>query len=92
MKKDINTVEVNTVADLKEFVAEELATFDTVEVLNFQIDKMLETLEDSPQLGGYEKQYIHDIKHILWASDALRDDTLKRIRTIVESEGNNDDK
>ena len=90
MKPDINAKDIKTTEDLKEFVASELATFDTVAVLNFQIEKLLEELEDNKRIADWEKSIINDIHHILWASDALKDDTIKRIRSIVESEGDND--
>lgn len=89
MKPDINAKDIKTTEDLKQFVASELATFDTVAVLNFQIEKLLEELEDNKRIAGWEKSVINDIHHILWASDALKDDTIKRIRSIVESEGDN---
>ena len=89
MPEDIKTIE-----DLKTYIASELAVFDTIEVLNFQIEKMLEGLEDSARLSDYHKQEIKDIHHILWASESLTKDVLKKVRAVVEdeSEGNNDSK
>lgn len=75
--------ETITVADLKDSIAEKLAVFDTVEVLNQQVVKTLQDIEDC-NCPDWVKNMAYEAKHIIWASMDIGKDTLQKVRAVIE--------
>lgn len=85
--------DIKTMQDVKDFTAEALATFDTVEVIDQQVVKILEDIQEC-NCPEWVKTMAYDAMHLCWASMDIKNHTLKKVRAVVEdeSEGHNDSK
>lgn len=85
--------DIKTMQDVKDYTAEALAVFDTVEVINQQVVKILEDIQEC-NCPDWVKTMAYDAMHLCWASMDITRDALKKVSTVTEdeSEGTNDSK
>ena len=84
---------IKTMQDVKDYTAETLANFDTVEVIDQQVVKILEDIQGC-NCPDWVKTMAYDAMHLMWAGMEIKDNALKKVRAVVEdeSEGNYDSK
>ena len=82
---------IKTMQDVKDYTAETLANFDTVEVIDQQVVKILESIQEC-NCPDWVKTMAYDCMHLMWASMDITNNALTKVRSVVESEGNNEDK
>ena len=87
----MQTEDIKTMQDVKDFTAEALAVFDTVEVIDQQVVKILESIQEC-NCPDWVKTMAYDCMHLMWASMDIKNNALTKVRSVVESEGDNEDK